>query len=82
MHFWSQFLTDFHIWSTKSKLRTSSTTKKKFGDVLLPVRGLKMAKNILKTCQQTIFSCRGGSKLQFGGSYVKISQELASEMSF
>ena len=31
---------------------------------------------------QTIFSCRGVSKLQFGGSYVKIGQELASEMSF
>ena len=28
------------------------------------------------------FSCRGGSKLQFGGSYVKIGQELASEMHF
>ena len=27
-------------------------------------------------------SCRGGSKLQFGGSYVKIGQELASEMHF
>ena len=25
MHFWSQLLTDFHIWPTKSKLRTSST---------------------------------------------------------
>ena len=34
--------------------------------------------NIIKT----FFSCRGGSKLQFGGSYVKISQELASEMHF
>ena len=31
---------------------------------------------------QTIFSCRGGSKLWFGGSYVKISQELTSEMHF
>ena len=31
---------------------------------------------------QTIFFCRGGSKLQFGGSYVKIGQELASEMHF
>ena len=27
-HSWSQFLTDFHIWPTKSKLRTSSTRKK------------------------------------------------------
>ena len=31
---------------------------------------------------QTIFSCRGGSKLRFGGSYVKIGEELASEMHF
>ena len=31
---------------------------------------------------QTFFSCRGGSKLWFGRSYVKISQELASEMQF
>ena len=28
------------------------------------------------------FCCRGGSKLQFGGSYVKIRQELASECIF
>ena len=31
---------------------------------------------------QTLSSCRGGSKLRFGGSYVKIGQELASEMHF
>ena len=29
-----------------------------------------------------VFSCRGGSKLRFGGSYVKIGQELASGVSF
>ena len=28
MHFWSQLLTDFHIWPIKSKFRTSSTRKK------------------------------------------------------
>ena len=31
---------------------------------------------------KTLLSCRGGSKLQFGGSYVKIGLELASGMSF
>ena len=55
MHFWSQFLTDFHIWPTKSKLRTSSTRKKEFGDVLLPVRGLKMAKNVPKIADVGVF---------------------------
>ena len=30
MHFWSQFLTDFHIWPTKFKFRTFSTRKKSF----------------------------------------------------
>ena len=56
MHFWSQFLTDFHIWPTKLKLRTSSTSKKKFGDVLLPVRGRKMAKNMPKIANICIFA--------------------------
>ena len=37
-----------------------------------------MQQNITKL----FFSCRGGSKLQFGGSYVKIGKELASEMHF
>ena len=31
---------------------------------------------------QTIFCCREGCELLFGGSYVKIGQELASEMHF
>ena len=35
-----------------------------------------------KTSPNSFFSCRGGSKLRFGGSYVKIGQELASEMHF
>ena len=76
MHFWSQFLTDFHIWPTKSKLRTSSTRLKNgkkhvknclcwhFLPFLGPLEALKLYKNIL--------SCRGGSKLQFGRSYVTI----------
>ena len=33
-----------------------------------------------KTSPNNFFSCRGGSKLRFGGSYVKIGQELASGM--
>ena len=36
----------------------------------------------IKTSPNYFFSCRGGSKLRFSGSYVKIGQELASEMSF
>ena len=32
-----------------------------------------------KTSPNYFFSCRGGSKLRFGGSYVKIGQELSSE---
>ena len=28
----------------------------------------------------TTYSCRGGSELQFKGCYIKIGQELASEM--
>ena len=47
---------------------------------MLPVRGQKMAKNADIT--KLFFPCRGGSKLRFGGSYVKIGQELASEMHF
>ena len=35
-----------------------------------------------KTLQKHFLSCRVGSKLQFGGSYVKIGLELSSGMSF
>ena len=37
-----------------------------------PLEASKLYKNI--------FSCTGGSKLRFSGSYVKISRELASGM--
>ena len=36
----------------------------------------------IKLYIKLFFSCRGGSKLRFGGSYVKIGHELASGMSF
>ena len=39
-----------------------------------PLQAIKITK--------LFFSWRGGSKLRFGGSYVKIGQELASEMHF
>ena len=55
MHFWSQFLTDFHIWPTKSKLRTSSTRKKLFDNVFMVIMGLKMAKTCQKMPKLVIF---------------------------
>ena len=55
-HFWSHFSTDFHIWPTKSKLRASSTTWRCFCNVLVPVRGWKMAKNVTKIANNGIFA--------------------------
>ena len=43
--FLKPILNRFSHMTTKSKLRTCSTREKQLGDVFLPIRGLKMAKN-------------------------------------
>ena len=94
--FWRQFSYDFDVWPCKSKLMTSSTrmwsniTTRGYKAPKNSKNVPKIA-NVgtflqfkapyrLPSGNITSYSCRGGHKLRFAWSYIKIGQVLKSEM--
>ena len=70
------------LWETISERNFQNMHKMLMSAIfgmIFAILGLLQA---IKYHQTIFFSCRGGSKLRFGGSYVKIGQELASGMTF